>query len=271
MPKRPLTPQERAALDARDRALLERFLAREPAAERELVGRLNSLGKQVARRYWFRLYMIWNEFRGEYFILLYKWREDGKLREGESLRFLAQRLLKQAGRKAGVEAHRDQLAISFQESGRAPEGELGAEPRSDGGWEDATEFGHTTGEWVELQALGAIASQPRFADPETALATKETLEWLEAAAGQLSPGERATLEAEVAVARGEHEKLAEALGVKEGTSYNRRSSMNKALKRIARETFATDILERLEAASQAKPAKQPPVVSATCKNRPKAS
>ena len=241
---RQLTEAERAALDVRDRALMERFVARDETVNRELVQRLDLLGRTVAERLWPRLYGMWRGFRGEYFDVLWRYREAGKLKVGVPLYFLAQRLLKQAGRKAGIWAHRDHLGLSFQTAGlitRRLREKLPAD-------EDASRAA-----WLEKQARTAAAVQPRFRCPEAALGACEQLAWLEQAAPKLSPSERATYEAWLAVCKGEHESLAEALGVAVGTSYNRLSAMWASLGRIAEEEGATDILERIE---QRKPTKK---------------
>ncbi|MHB8416466.1 MAG: hypothetical protein ACYDCL_00210 [Myxococcales bacterium] len=226
-----------AALDARDRSLMERFLAREKAAEREVVARLDSMGRLVALRFWPRLLWEWENFCGEYFATLHRYREEGLLRLDEPLRFLAQRLLRHSGRKAGLEAHRDRMTLSF--SGPLDKGGEAAEP----GW----------AAWLEREAMASVAAQPRFGSPEAALGAKKELEWL--AKAKLSPSEREMLEAEQAVARGKHESLAEALGVSDEAAWQRRSRLKKALRRLAEETGATEILERLEARMQPRPAR----------------
>lgn len=48
----------RSALNACDRSLIERFMARDKAVEREMVERLNSMGRKVARLKHFRLYSL---------------------------------------------------------------------------------------------------------------------------------------------------------------------------------------------------------------------
>ncbi len=233
----------RSALNARDRALTERFLARDKAAEQEMVDRLNSMGKRVALYLWRRLYLEWNEVRGEYFATLYRYREEGKLRLNEPLIFLAQRLLKQTGRKLGIQAHRDQMALSFQGK-RAPDQEEGSGP----GPEETASWAV----WLEAEATASMAAEPRFENAEKALGSSQQLEWLTEAASRLLPGERETFNAELAVAKGEHESLAAALGVKEGTAYNRRSAMRASLRRLAEEAGETDIVELLETRMQGK-------------------
>ncbi len=233
-----LAAADRRALDARDRSLMERFLAREKEAEQELVARLDSMGRLVARLFWPLQFHGWLEFRGEYFATLHRYRDEGLLRLDEPLRFLAQRLLRQSGRKEVIEARRDELALSF--SGCRE----GDDAHADAGW----------AEWLEREATASVAAQPRFGSPEAALAAKREIAWLEAAKAKLSPSERETLEAEQAVARGEHAGLAAALGVSDAVAYKRRSRLRKSLRRIAQETGATEILERLEAR---RPRRQP--------------
>jgi hypothetical protein len=238
-----LDEEKRAALNARDRALMERFLAKDKAAERELVERMNSMGRLVARHLWWRLYFDWDDFRGEYFATLQRYREEGRLRVDEPLYFLAQRLMKHAGRKAGIEAHRDQMALSLQGK-RAPHAEEGGAGPADG---DAS-----WAQWLEHEATESIAAQPRFTSAETLLATREVDEQLAKAAARLAPTERATYEAERAVAHGEHESLKAALGVTEGNARLRRLRMKKALRAIALELGADDLVERLDARKQRK-------------------
>lgn len=243
---RPLTAEERAALDARDRSLLERFMARDREASRELVKRLGKLGENVAWRLWPRLSLDWESFQGAYFEVLYRYREEGLLRLDEPLVFLAQRLLKQAGRKAGIEAHRELMALRFHCKGMISQ-ELRDKLPAD---EDAS-----WNAWLEKQAQGSVAAQPRFGSPEAAVGSAEQLAWIEAAVAKLSPSERATFEAEAAVARGEHESLAAALGVAEGTAYNRRAAMRASLRRMAEADGETEIVERLKARAPRKPRK----------------
>jgi hypothetical protein len=230
--------QRRSALNARDRALMERFLAGDRAAEREVVDRLNSMGRQVALYLWRRLFLQWNDIRGEYFLTLHRYREEGKLRVGEPLRFLAQRLLKHVGRKTGIQAHRDQMAFSLHGK-RAPQGEegdVGPSPREkDISW----------AVWLEREATASMAAEPRFASTEAALGSMEQLHSLEKAAAGLPPMERATYEAQRAVANGEHESLEAALGVTPANARQRRSRMKKELRRIARGMKAHDLVERL--------------------------
>ncbi len=249
--KRQLTEEERAALDARDRLLLTRFVAGAEPVKRELVQRLDLLGQKAARRDWPRLYGMWGEFRGEYFDLLCRWREADKLPVDVPMYYLARRLLRQAGRKAGVLAHRDHLALSFQLKGRITRKARERLPAD----EDAS-----LAAWLEMQARTSMAAQPRFPCPEAALGASEQLAWLvKKAAVKLSPSERATFEAWMAVAKGEHESLAEALGVAVGTAYNRLSAMWASLRRIAAEARATEILKRLADRGQRKAQSSRPV------------
>lgn len=232
--------QRRSALNARDRALMERFLARDPAAEREVVDRLNSMGRRVALYFWRRLYAQWNDIRGEYFLTLHRYREEGKLRLDQPLWFLAQRLLKHVGRKTGIQAHRDQMAFSLQGK-RAPQGEEGDVGPS------AKETDTSWAVWLEREVTASMAAEPRFASTEEALGSMEQLHALEKAAACLPPMERATYEAQVAVANGDHESLAAALGVTQANARQRRSRMKKELRRIARGMKAHDLVERLDA------------------------
>ena len=178
-----LTEEERAALDARDRSLLARFVAGDETVNRELFQRLDLLGQKAARRDWPRLSGMWAEFRGEYFDLLVAGATRASCRD-MSLYFLARRLLRQAGRKAGVLAHRDHLALSFQlkkEIAREARERLPAD-------EDPS-----LATWLQKQARTAMAAQPRFACPEATVGAREQLDWLvNKAAPELSPSERAT-------------------------------------------------------------------------------
>ncbi|HUB07990.1 MAG TPA: hypothetical protein VMB50_13350, partial [Myxococcales bacterium] len=232
MGHRTLTDAERAVLDARDAALTRRFTAREPAAEREMVERLDTLGFKVAMKLWPHRAAHWEEFRGAFFEVLGRYREEDLLRETEPLYFLAQRVMKQAGRKAGVEAFRDAAAL------RPDDPNVVYEPDKPG-----------VGA-VKLEAAIVAAAPARFANAEEALAVKEQVEWLGTAAESLAAGERATFEGVVAVAQDRADTLSAALQIAKPAARKRMQRLRAALAAFAAATGATEMLDRLAAAGK---------------------
>jgi hypothetical protein len=233
--KKKWTAEEKAAFRARDRSLLERFVGRDKAAETELVARLHRTGRKVALEFWPRLAKSWDEHFGELAVVLCRYRDEGLIQVDASIFRLAQQLLRQVGRRAGSEAHRDVVALRWH----------GPVRDSSGSWsDDDTGLRRLR---LEKKATFATVAQPRFASPDAAVGGKEELRQLMAVAAKLSPAERATLEAAVAVAVGEHETLAGALGVSEAVARQRRSRMTKALRRLGRKMGALGLVERLEA------------------------
>ncbi|MHB8418900.1 MAG: hypothetical protein ACYDCL_12555 [Myxococcales bacterium] len=240
MGRRVLTEQERALLDARDAELTRRFLLHDPAAETEMVLRLDQLGFLVAKRLWPGRAMTWEEFRGAMFEVLARYREEGKLRADESLYFLAQRLMKQAGRKAGTETHRDAAALSLDDRF------VVYEPEKKGRGAD------------KLQGAAVAAAAPRFVNPEEAVALKEQVAWVATAASSLAPGERTTFEGVVLVAQDQADTLADALEVSPPAARKRLQRLRAALAAFAAATGATEMLERFQAARRARAVEEKP-------------
>ncbi len=217
------------ALDARDRALLERFLAGDAEASRKVVEILNADGYKVACRFWPWTAKHWAEERGAMFELLWRYRAEGKLRLDEPLYFLAQRLLRQVGRKAGADWAKAQLDVSLE---------------TGSGSEDP---GEEAGEAAKIQAEASVAAAAPSSDPERALAAKELLEWFANACERLSAKERETFDASMRVDDGDAPDLATALGVPEATARVRRFRMRAALRALARADGMEEIVKRFEA------------------------
>jgi DNA-directed RNA polymerase specialized sigma24 family protein len=208
-------------------SLLERFVAGDKASETELVARVGEHGRKVAARRFGWEADRWREELGEVVLLLYRYREAGRIDVDRPLRQLARKLVKQVWRSAKKQRHRDEQALRW---GSAPEGD-------EAFWDDR----------VDAQAQASAELQPRLTSPDAGLEARELLGWLARAAQWLSPSERETLAAVVAVELGEEERLAEALGVAEGTAYNRLCLLRAALRREAKATGARHILARLAA------------------------
>ena len=225
-----LSPQdaERRRMDEVDRRLMERFLAREPAAERELCFRLNGLFERVCRRDSRWLLPSFVEFRGQAYELLGDWRESGKLRLSESLPYLARRIWGQCADKELRRRKAERRSVST---------ELGWETPDDPGLAKRRER-------LEVETSEA-AGEP---SPEDLVAERQTAQWLVGCRERISEIERATFDAELQVSEGEAESLALALGVSEAAARKRRQRMREAIVALAEADGVVELLERARSA-----------------------
>ena len=205
-------------------ALLQRFLAFDHEAERELVAQLNRLLWRVFVQRWKRYGLAFTDLRGDCFELVGRWREERSLTL-EPLPHLAQRLMKQCGRQRLRERGHEQKTISLDAGWNVPEDE------------------QSEGECAQRAALESELSRAANASPEEQLARKEVFAWLDEAREKLSPAERETFDAERKVADGEAASLREALGVSEAAAWQRRRRMRLALIELAKEAGLDELVD----------------------------
>jgi hypothetical protein len=213
--KRNEASEQKAAGAAAGQQLLVRFVARDRAVETELVTRLVRDGQAVAGRRYGCWGADWLDHLGEFVLLLYRYRDEGKIPVDQPLIQLARKLVKQVWRSRQPKARRDKEALRW-----------GGGDACDEEWDDR----------LEAEAQSAAGAQSSFASPELAAEAQEGLAQLRETAKELSATDRATFEAELAADRGEHESLASALGVSEVVARQRRCRMTKALRRFGQAT-----------------------------------
>ncbi len=234
-PREPLSTKEREALDARDRALMERFLARDGGGD-EILTIVDRHAHRWAKREHRWLLSRWEEVRQDLLTLLVEWRVKKKLRRDEPLNFLGRRLLKQVAARFETERGRERAARSL----------------------DADEVGSRGRERFEERITHAIMAPERGRAPDVALAIREESAWLREAATKLTPADQETFDGVVAVAYEQEETLAKALGVSEAAAWKRVSRLRESFLLYAQATGATELVERLMARRHGRPAPRKP-------------
>ncbi len=207
--------------------LLEAFIARNPAAEPELVLQLNRLLHRVFEQRWTGKKLKYLEVRGDCFELLARWRDEGTLTV-EPLPFLAQRLMKQCARQQLRDRYQDTKLVSLDVA-------FGAAPEDKKSRRKARK--------LERQ----ISALDSWRTPEQSLLDKELFEWLTAVREKLSPLEQATYDASIRLADGEVKSLHEALGIKEDAAWQRRKRMRAAIAEMAYKDGMSQIIDRWKA------------------------
>ncbi len=224
-PKSTESPEARKArLDAEDRALLRRVLAGEAAALSKLMERLHFLLERRCHKFTPKLAEHLDEIRGECWTTLGRWLDEGKLREAESLPYLAGRLWSQCSDAFLAARKQDRKLVPIVQ-------ELPTD-------EEGTPY------WVER----AMAESSCYESAEERLATHEEVEWLLSVRAKLSETDRATYDAEQRVLNGDAASLPAALGVNAETAWKRRQRMRKALIALAGQDGVVGILERADGA-----------------------
>ncbi len=189
-----------------------------------MTGRLYRRFELCCHRHTPKLSEHLDEIRGEALMLFGRWLAEGGLRENESVPYLARRIWSQASAAFVAERKRQKKDVPMVQE--LPTGEEG------------------TPHWLER----ALSRSEGLANQEERLAVGEEAEWLARTKARLSPGDRATFEAEVAVDAGEAASLGEALAVNEATARKRRQRLREAIVALARADGCEDILERAHGA-----------------------
>ncbi|MHB8416510.1 MAG: zf-HC2 domain-containing protein [Myxococcales bacterium] len=219
-PKRKkLTPEQRAALDARDARLMAGLRAKDPAATDEamaLVKRyLGDIAKRRAR--WLLRQQRWNDACQAVFALVARWQDENRLREDESIWRLAQRALKQVAESMSVAEGRGKdvkwARLSFS-----------LDDASAGGGER---------EALEDEVARSVHSPQRYQNPEKLAADREMVQWLAWAEEKLSEDDQRVVNALVAVEEGREETLGEALGIEAAAARKRHQRLRERYGRIA--------------------------------------
>jgi ribosomal protein L20 len=211
--KKELTPEERAALDARDLRLLRGLIAKDDAITAEALGKIAECVLALVKRRssWLLRKKRWNDCIQDVRALCLRWRDEGLLREDEGVWRLGRRLLKQVADKAKTDMRYQKLSRSL----------------NDDQLDDAAI------DRLEAAATNAVMAYRRFPNPEQQAAIREQGQWIAGAMERLSDDERATLDAVVAVWNGDAETVGEALGITEGAGRVRLCRAKCTLARLA--------------------------------------
>jgi hypothetical protein len=228
-PPPPVSPVPAPAASARSDGewLLQRFIERHPAAEPELVLQLNRLLYRVYVQRWRVKKLPYYDLRGDCFILLARWREEGTLTV-EPLPWLAMRLMKQCGRQQLRDSFKDKKLLSLDVAFKAPKDDKLSRGRGVGRERRASE-------WYGWK------------NPEQELLARELYEWLLAVREKLTPLERETYDASLCLAENEVKSLHEALGVKEDAAWQRRRRMRVAIAELAQQDGMSTVIDRWKA------------------------
>ena len=228
------SPEERKKrLDAEDRELTRRCLAGDAAETRKMLWRLNGLLERWCLKDTPDLYEHFEEIRGDCWELFARWLVEKKVPEEQPVPYLARALWKQAAEAYSRRLGRERREVPLVQP--LPTGEMG------------------TPHWMERE----LAQSAGHGNPEEAVATHEAAVWLRDVREKLSPTERETYDAEVAVSDGEAASLHEALGIDEEAAWKRRQRLRKTLKALAAEAGAVEILERAQGARSVRRDKGP--------------
>ena len=217
LPPRPTTPADGSWL-------VERYLARDPAAEPEMVLQLNRLLHRVYKFRWSKKKLSFFELRGDCFTLLTYWRETGILRV-EPLAHLAQRLMKQCGRQAMRDSYKDTKLL-----------------RLDVAFGSDRDDKRARGRGRRIERRASLWNAPPT--PEQSLLARELYVWLVGARERLGPQEQQTYDVSVRLEEGEVASLHEALGVSDPTARQRRRRMRAAIAVLARQDGMSQVIDR---------------------------
>ncbi|MHB8418424.1 MAG: hypothetical protein ACYDCL_10140 [Myxococcales bacterium] len=221
---RPPIPEPRRVLTIEEGIeLLGRFIAGDRSVNEELVLNLNRLLFRVFDQRWSGGLVPFLDLRGDCFVLLARWREEGKLRV-EPLPHLAQRLMKQVGERARRGRKRDRKQVSLDHGWDAPGDAKLARFRS------------------RLEQL--ISARYGPATPELELLAKELYQWVMGARERISPTEQATFDGCLLVADGEAASLGEALGLRHDAADQRRKRLRESIVRLARQDGMDGVIGR---------------------------